>query len=446
MTPHQSPGPRPTDGLDRFCERVRATGIRRRLTDRWVAGVCAGVADAVGVDPVVVRIAWGLTLLLGGVGVAAYFLAFSLLADTAEQIPLERAVRRGDGDSVVLLVFTGLLVADLLGDLGRGVQGNTRGLGLALTWSAVAVAGVWWWLRRRRAGRGLASGSAEPSGPPGPTGTAPDVMAPAVDRAAPARGPQPSTTATTSAWARAAPARGPQPWVDLSRADAEPVGAAAPARFRRPSLGWPGALATLGLAGIGAGGVLTAQSLGRVHLEHPAQVATAAALGLCAAFLVVIGLAGRRGGLTTAVVVLLSLGLAAGAETTRSSDGWWTRVHVGSAARDTSWAPTELRGGETYQVRAGDGLLDLTHLDPELVSGRSITTDVGLGDLVVRVPQGLTVRVRGDVGLGDRRVRRADGEVTDVGNGEAVVGDGRPVLDLVAHVGLGDLTIEEVAR
>lgn len=120
MTQTQSPGPRPTDGLDRFCERVRATGIRRRLTDRWVAGVCAGVADALGVDPVVVRIAWGLTLAMGGVGVPAYFLAFSLMADTAQQIPLEKAVRHGDGDSVILLVLTGLLVLDHVGDLGAG--------------------------------------------------------------------------------------------------------------------------------------------------------------------------------------------------------------------------------------------------------------------------------------------------------------------------------------
>lgn len=197
---------------------------------------------------------------------------------------------------------------------------------------------------------------------------------------------------------------------------------------------------------IGGGGVLGAQSVGRVHLEHPAQVATATALGLCATFLVVIGLAGRRGGLTTVVVVLLSLGLTAGAGTTRSVDGWWGGVQLGSATHDMSWVPTELRGGEEYHVAAGDGVLDLTHLDPEQVSGRSITTDVGLGDLVVRVPQGLTVRVRGDVGLGDLRVRRAGGEVTAVGSGETVIGRGRPVLDLVAHVGLGETTIEEVTR
>lgn len=55
-------------------------GLRRSRRDRFLGGVCAGIARAVGVDPVVVRIAAVLLVLVsGGMAVVAYLVAWVLI-------------------------------------------------------------------------------------------------------------------------------------------------------------------------------------------------------------------------------------------------------------------------------------------------------------------------------------------------------------------------------
>jgi phage shock protein PspC (stress-responsive transcriptional regulator) len=44
----------------------------RRSDDRVVAGVCAGIAEAIGVDPTLVRLVFTLLALAGGAGIALY--------------------------------------------------------------------------------------------------------------------------------------------------------------------------------------------------------------------------------------------------------------------------------------------------------------------------------------------------------------------------------------
>jgi len=55
----------------------------RRLTrstdDRMLGGVCGGLAEHLGVDPVVVRLVVALAALAGGTGVLAYVLAWVLI-------------------------------------------------------------------------------------------------------------------------------------------------------------------------------------------------------------------------------------------------------------------------------------------------------------------------------------------------------------------------------
>ncbi|AKT50131.1 PspC domain-containing protein [Arsenicicoccus sp. oral taxon 190] len=471
----QQPPP-PRDSLDRFFQRVRDTGIRRRLSDRWVAGVCGGVADKIGVDPVVVRVVWGLLLVLGGFGFPAYFLAFSLMADTKGEIPLEKAVRHGDGDSVVLLVFTGIVLVGGLGD-GWGIGHDGRlGVGTVALWLVVVAAGLVWWSRSgggctghgrrgRRAGQGTSDqGPTEPS-PTDPRPTLPPTVG------APDATPTPAVPADASpdrtaaaTWTPAAPdspatATGPAlasstPSSQASSTPSPPAsmtpsttGAAyVPVRRRRPTLGWPGTAATLGLAVAGAGAVIAASSTGRLHVGSPYVVAAAVALALCSMLLVVIGLAGRRGGFTVPVVVALAIttvGISGQLPLDGPRTGPWS-VSMGAGSR--SWTPTSLPPGSSYQVGAGDGTLDLTQVGAASFDGREVGVQVGMGDMTVRVPQGTTVEVRSHVGLGDVEVRRADGTTQSVGDGTTTIGTGTPALVLRAQVGLGQLTIEEVAR
>ena len=55
----------------------------RRLTrstdDRWLGGVCGGLAEYTGLDPAIVRLVVALAALAGGTGVLAYLLAWVLI-------------------------------------------------------------------------------------------------------------------------------------------------------------------------------------------------------------------------------------------------------------------------------------------------------------------------------------------------------------------------------
>ena len=46
--------------------------LYRSTSDRMVAGVCAGVAEYLNVDPTVIRVVWAIASLFGFLGVVAY--------------------------------------------------------------------------------------------------------------------------------------------------------------------------------------------------------------------------------------------------------------------------------------------------------------------------------------------------------------------------------------
>ncbi len=61
---------------------------------RVLAGVAAGIAAYVGVDPVVVRVVLAVLALCGGVGVAGYVLGWLLIPEVGERQSIaERALR-----------------------------------------------------------------------------------------------------------------------------------------------------------------------------------------------------------------------------------------------------------------------------------------------------------------------------------------------------------------
>jgi signal transduction histidine kinase/phage shock protein PspC (stress-responsive transcriptional regulator) len=56
-----------------------ADRLRRSGSDRVLLGVCGGLGEALGVDPVLVRLGFGLGVPLGGIGVAAYVMTAVLM-------------------------------------------------------------------------------------------------------------------------------------------------------------------------------------------------------------------------------------------------------------------------------------------------------------------------------------------------------------------------------
>jgi phage shock protein PspC (stress-responsive transcriptional regulator)/flagellar biosynthesis protein FliQ len=106
-TPASAPAPRRT--------------LRRDPAHGYVAGVCAGLAREIGIDPLVVRIAFVAAALAGGLGLAIYALAWALLpAGSARAGQLPRRLRGGRaaievGAGVGLMLLAVLLTFRELG-------------------------------------------------------------------------------------------------------------------------------------------------------------------------------------------------------------------------------------------------------------------------------------------------------------------------------------------
>lgn len=172
--------------------------------------------------------------------------------------------------------------------------------------------------------------------------------------------------------------------------------------------------------------------------QATALAGSLAAIGL---LMVVLGVAGWRAGFTTFLAVVLALA------------SWSMMVvppgiHLGGRIGDATWAPTSVSSNADYHIGIGEGLLDLSELPGIGLSEARIPASVGIGDLKVIVPEGLTVRIVGHVGLGEILL---PGDIQNVaGNGgksgtdvsrSVVVGDGPTEVVVDAEVGVGQLTV-----
>ena len=58
--------------------------LYRSKTNRMVSGVCAGIAEYLGIDPTVVRIIFAILILTGGLGLFAYVICLLLMPEAPE--------------------------------------------------------------------------------------------------------------------------------------------------------------------------------------------------------------------------------------------------------------------------------------------------------------------------------------------------------------------------
>ncbi len=95
--------------LDGAFASLRGLGLHRNRDDRWLAGVCSGIADRLRIDPLVVRGVLIVLLFVGGIGGLAYLVAWALMPDRDGRILAEEALH-GHGWGIVLLVLIGIVV------------------------------------------------------------------------------------------------------------------------------------------------------------------------------------------------------------------------------------------------------------------------------------------------------------------------------------------------
>ncbi len=84
----------------------------RANSDRVIGGVCGGLGDYLNVDPVIIRVIWLATILIGGTGILAYLIAWILIPVSPEgyQTQYESKGRSAGGSRILGAVIIVLAI------------------------------------------------------------------------------------------------------------------------------------------------------------------------------------------------------------------------------------------------------------------------------------------------------------------------------------------------
>ncbi len=145
-TPHHQQHPEgdtaraagPDDGFD--AQRLRTVADMRRSSDpRLVAGVCAGMARHLNVDPVIVRIVFGVLVFVGGSGIILYAAFWFLVpADDAEKSIAADWFKLDDNEQRIRV--GGLVLAAAVAVLAAVGDGGGWGWGGGAPWALIPLA------------------------------------------------------------------------------------------------------------------------------------------------------------------------------------------------------------------------------------------------------------------------------------------------------------------
>lgn len=382
--------------------------LRRDPEDRVVAGVCSGLGRHFGIDPVIFRIGFVALTLAGAAGLVVYGLAWLFIPEHGEETSKAAGLSRHRIPERTLGWGAGILAAlVVLKDLGD--RPRTGGLAVALVLGGVAVL-----LITRSSGRDASGPPAGTSGPP------PATEPPGSFRAAgpPAEAPVLVDPSGESAGSPAEP-DGP------ARSPAEPDGPAGPsATWPAPSVGGdafpPG--------GATAAPPATAQMWPPAVARAPKVKAPPSPLGriTVSVLAIVAGVAlfvDRAGWADVSLAAFLSLALL-GVGVALVPGTWWGRsrglialgvllgvaaagatvvdVPLGDGVGDRTFRPAGVAALEpSYRLAMGELTVDLRDAVPAAGTTETVTARVGVGHLVVIVPDGVAVVVDGEVAAGE---------------------------------------------
>ncbi|MBP2413290.1 phage shock protein PspC (stress-responsive transcriptional regulator) [Arthrobacter stackebrandtii] len=433
--PFGYPAPPPQAGRDsaRFFQWLRGLGIRRG-SNRWMGGVCSGLADKWGIDPVIVRGAAVVLTLFFGVGLLAYGVAWALLPEPDGRIHAEE-VGRGNWSGGM----TGATIMSILGMAGPGFGGNDGWVVWPLVWVAGIVGVIYWYVNRDKINAckdnpGQSAGQApgqgrvtlDKKGQENPSQGAGSISVPGQSwygwNWQPGAGTPGTDTGTNqpAGWSGSgnpgsAHDKAPMPGYGNGPAPAAPPNYAAqpytPAaqtmvkpRHPKPRLGAPASLLALGLAAIVGAAVLILDASGILDLHgYQAGVAAAAAAITTGAAIMAAGALGRTaGGLGTASVIML---IVAGLASLPAQAGPF------SAVNQTSWTPLTAEAAEAGRtVVFSNGTLDLTKIDDET----PLDTDVAIAiksvasNVTVKVPASLPVTLNSEIAAASLTINGKD--------------------------------------
>ena len=361
-----------------------------RPTDgRLLGGVAAGLGRYFDVNPLVYRIAFAALALVGGTGLLLYLAAWLVIPGEHDNESIAVEALRGRRDQPWLLVGVGLLAFGALFALSEvHFWPGTGNVWLAATLVGGAI--VWWHVSQRADRPRAVQTAAAP-----------------VDAAVPADDAAPADQATTRVQAPPPPPRPP----------------------KKPSLFAPvlGAL----FAAAGLFGLLAVLDI------YDVDVAAALAAGV-----VIVGAAIAFGALTQRRVGgLVFLGLLLLAAFAAAAI---TPVSVGAGVGEKTERPTTVAAlDSSYEHGIGDLELDLGDLT--LPAGTtSVDASVGIGKLVVTVPENVAVVIDAHAGVGSIDLMGARDDGVDADRQLTLAGStpDAPTLDLEADIGVGDIQVQ----
>lgn len=384
--------------------------LRRRPDDGHIAGVCAGVAEYFNVDPVIVRIA-AVVLAFSGPGVGAYILAWIFVPKAkgpvpygARQAPIDRKDR---GTQIFGIVLLGLALSVIWGDWWSPARHLFFPIGLM-------VLGGWLLLRRDKDDDDPES--AAPPVPPAPTTADPvnaDVTATVDD---------PSSillddSNSAGGGPPTAPWDVPPPPLPLPP---EPPTSARRRRLLRPIV-FGALLVWSGLAFLTDVSVETGLAVGLLIIG----------IGFVLGSFV----GGSRALIVPALVVGGALVVTAVVD-----------IPLSGPVGEQRWAPKRVADvEERYEVSLGEGTLDLSAIDLPTGERLQIDASVGIGHLVVLVPDSLVLDVDTDVGMGESEVfglqQNGVGLATSQHDDQGATGG---TLELDLRIGVGQIEARRV--
>ena len=375
--------------------------LRRSPEDKVIAGVAGGFARWVGIDPVIVRVVLVVLAVFGGSGLLLYAIGWLFIpmegASASAADDFLRDSRQPGSTARTVLIIIGVVVAVILGlNLLGWAFGSWGGGGSVLLLLAVGALVLYLVNRQQQPVAGTPSDDGLP-------------MAYAYGGS----GQYPGYTAAVP------PPPAPQP-------------------PREPSyLG----LATLSIAVIVTGVLISLQVTDVTDL--PPVVIPGLALAILGIGILVGAWAGRARWLLWLAIPLLFVTMIA--SFVPADPGAW-RTGIEGGVGDRTWAPTTIAEASVdHQLGIGSATLDLTDLVlPEGTTSVPVSAEVGVGELVVLVPDDARVLVDADVQLGELRIDgipRTDDpspEFTGSLPGGPELG---PVIDLTLTTTLGALEV-----
>ncbi|MEP7053806.1 MAG: PspC domain-containing protein [Actinomycetota bacterium] len=379
----QTPPPQPAGTKQR---------LERSTNDRYVGGVCGGLGRYFDLDPILFRVGIGCLAVFGG-GLILYAIGWALIPEEGQDHSVALATRYDAKARRTLLMIVIIGLAGLIGDAAFGP--HNFGDGGWLT-AIFLVGGVLWW---RRESRRRATWPGYPPSGPQPERHPDAPPAPSLFWAATATAAPESFTPAPAAAQPPPPSWGVQPPAGSWGMPPPPAswGSQPPAAawtYRPPTPKPPRERSVLGLLTISilllAAGIAGFFDSGD-SVDFSAQGYLAAGLAIVGGGLLIGAWYGRSRGLIAlglALTVVVS-GVAAIGGPFTGRDG------------DVTWRPTSVdQLGAGFHVRAGSGVLDLRTVefgpDPQ-----NVDVSLGIGDLDILVPPGVSTRVTGHLGLGD---------------------------------------------